>query len=187
MATNKQAAAYTKRIAELEAQLAEAQHVAAERVGADPEVRQELLHWFGTTEPDLIREAMELGTAQLAEARAEAQSISAKLSEAQSERNALRAEVERLRAADVACSDAMDSMAMHRKAVRDLGLGMLKWKKRDERAEAKLKAVVVAHGPAKRRCACPGCRKMLPACWVSVLCHACATEDCDHAAAKEKP
>ena len=36
----------------------EAERVAAERVGADPELRELLLYEFGTTEPALIREAL---------------------------------------------------------------------------------------------------------------------------------
>jgi hypothetical protein len=43
---------------QLQAALAEAQRVACERVGADPELRDSLLEEFGTTEPDLIREAL---------------------------------------------------------------------------------------------------------------------------------
>lgn len=42
------------------------------------------------------------------------------------------------------------------------------------------------HGSVTRQCACPGCRRMIPACWVSVLCFTCGSEDCDHTA-KEKP
>lgn len=54
------------------------------------------------------------------------------------------------------------------------------------RAEvARLKRVAEAHGPVKRRCACPGCRKMIPSCWRSVLCYECGSEDCYHA--QEKP
>jgi hypothetical protein len=44
--------------ADAQRDVAEAERVAAERVGADPEVRDLLLYEFGTTEPALLREAI---------------------------------------------------------------------------------------------------------------------------------
>jgi hypothetical protein len=35
------------------------------------------------------------------------------------------------------------------------------------------------HGNREERCSCPGCERMVPACWASGLCWPCATEDCD--------
>ena len=37
------------------------------------------------------------------------------------------------------------------------------------------------HGTRKLRCVCPGCRKMVPACWMAQMCVECATENCEHA------
>ena len=42
------------------------------------------------------------------------------------------------------------------------------------------------HGTRRLRCVCPGCGKMVPACWMAQMCVECATENCDHAEAQER-
>ncbi len=53
---SEQTALLRRTIATLEAERDAAEQTAAQRAGADPEVRDVLLHEFGTTEPDLLRQ-----------------------------------------------------------------------------------------------------------------------------------
>jgi hypothetical protein len=50
---------------------------------------------------------------------------------------------------------------------------------RQQGAEEEREKSTKRHGSRKRRCICPGCRKMVPGCWMAQMCATCATENCD--------